>query len=182
MDNSVRENTGRPCKACFSWEEMLKFTKRHKDDNSNKDKSELNNENKIQEIKGSWSSRRKQQQILKHRRKDCPLDKDQLGRSTWNLLHTFSVYYSDNPTDKEKKNAQDFLTSFSNIYPCEHCAADFRLDLKENPPILTNRTLFAQWMCEAHNRVNSKLGKSLFDCNKVMERWYDGWSDGSCDP
>ena len=37
-------------------------------------------------------------------------------------------------------------------------------------------------MCEAHNRVNLKLGKKLFDCNKVMERWYDGWSDGSCDP
>jgi mitochondrial FAD-linked sulfhydryl oxidase len=36
-------------------------------------------------------------------------------------------------------------------------------------------------MCDMHNRVNTKLGKQLFDCDRVMERWYDGWKDGSCD-
>jgi FAD-linked sulfhydryl oxidase len=35
-------------------------------------------------------------------------------------------------------------------------------------------------MCEAHNRVNEKLGKEKFDCTKTFERWKDGWRDGSC--
>uniref|UniRef100_A0A914L6J4 Sulfhydryl oxidase n=2 Tax=Meloidogyne incognita TaxID=6306 RepID=A0A914L6J4_MELIC len=181
MDDSVRENTGRPCKACFSWEDMLKFTKKSKE-KLTKDSTELNN--KEEETKTNWNARRKQQQqqMIKHRREDCPLDKDQLGRSTWNLLHTMSVYYPDDPTEKEKQNTKDFLSSLSRTYPCEHCAADFREDLKRNPPILTNKKLFSQWMCEAHNRVNLKLGKNLFDCNKIMERWLDGWKDGSCDP
>uniref|UniRef100_A0A914LSQ4 Sulfhydryl oxidase n=1 Tax=Meloidogyne incognita TaxID=6306 RepID=A0A914LSQ4_MELIC len=180
MDDSVRENTGRPCKACFSWEDMLKFTSKTKEKLTKETTDNLNNK---EETKTNWNSRRKQQeQMIKHRREDCPLDKDQLGRSTWNLLHTMSVYYPDDPTEKEKQNTKDFLSSFSRTYPCEHCAADFREDLKKNPPILTNKKLFSQWMCEAHNRVNLKLGKNLFDCNKIMERWLDGWKDGSCDP
>jgi len=36
-------------------------------------------------------------------------------------------------------------------------------------------------MCEAHNMVNRKLEKPLFDCSKVNERWRDGWADGHCD-
>ncbi len=29
-------------------------------------------------------------------------------------------------------------------------------------------------------QVNEMLGKPLFDCNRVMERWRDGPADGSC--
>lgn len=131
------------------------------------------------------------------RRKDCPVDKDELGRSTWNLLHTMTVYYPEKPTVDEKKAMKDTIESLSKVgvfnwnsfflyiflqtYPCPHCAEDFRKDIKEHPIELSSRGKLATWMCEMHNRVNEKLGKSLFDCSKVMERWYDGWRDGSCD-
>jgi mitochondrial FAD-linked sulfhydryl oxidase len=36
-------------------------------------------------------------------------------------------------------------------------------------------------MCQAHNEVNRKLGKSEFDCGLWKERWRDGWRDGRCD-
>jgi hypothetical protein len=29
----------------------------------------------------------------------CPVDKDELGSSTWNLLHTLAAYYPDEPTE-----------------------------------------------------------------------------------
>ena len=32
-----------------------------------------------------------------------------------------------------------------------------------------------------HNDVNKRMGKKLFDCSKIDERWLDGWKDGSCD-
>lgn len=44
-----------------------------------------------------------------------------------------------------------------------------------------SREEFGQWMCEAHNDVNRKLGKKEFDCSKWEERWRTGWKDGSCD-
>lgn len=50
-----------------------------------------------------------------------------------------------------------------------------------NEPKVSNREEFGQWMCEAHNAVNVKLGKKEFDCRFWEERWRTGWKDGSCD-
>ncbi|KLJ08079.1 hypothetical protein EMPG_16468 [Blastomyces silverae] len=50
-----------------------------------------------------------------------------------------------------------------------------------NKPRLKTRAEFGTWMCEAHNEVNRKLGKEVFDCAKWEERWRTGWKDGRCD-
>ncbi|XP_075156994.1 evr1_Alr domain-containing protein Alr [Haematobia irritans] len=114
-------------------------------------------------------------------REDCPLDKSRLGQSTWGLLHTMAAFYSDNPTDSQKSDVKTFFDVFSRLYPCEYCAKDFRKDLRENPIKVDSQHEFSQWLCQFHNRVNAKLGKPIFDCSKVNERWRDGWLDGSCD-
>jgi FAD-linked sulfhydryl oxidase len=56
-----------------------------------------------------------------------------------------------------------------------------RVDLKQEPPQTESRHRLSQWMCRLHNKVNQKLGKPLFDCNTVDQRWLKGWEDGSCD-
>jgi FAD-linked sulfhydryl oxidase len=53
--------------------------------------------------------------------------------------------------------------------------------MKGNAPRVSSREDFGRWLCEAHNEVNDKLGKPLFDCNKWEERWRTGWKDGRCD-
>ncbi|XP_058119956.1 FAD-linked sulfhydryl oxidase ALR [Anopheles ziemanni] len=112
---------------------------------------------------------------------NCPIDKEQLGRYTWSLLHTVAAYYPTNPSEAEEKNVRTFFTSFSKLYPCEYCAKDFQQELKEIPPETKSQHALSQWLCRIHNRVNVKLGKPEFDCTKVNERWRDGWLDGSCD-
>jgi mitochondrial FAD-linked sulfhydryl oxidase len=114
-------------------------------------------------------------------REDCPLDKDQLGRASWNLLHTIAAHYPDKPTPEQASTTKDFFRVLSHVYPCEHCATDMREDLKVNPPQVKSQTELSQWLCRFHNRVNVKLGKPEFDCSKVNQRWRDGWLDGSCD-
>ncbi|XP_046399293.1 FAD-linked sulfhydryl oxidase ALR [Ischnura elegans] len=111
----------------------------------------------------------------------CPLDKDELGNATWAVLHTIAAKYPDQPSNKEKEGMKQFVSLFSQFYPCEHCAEDFRKDLEVHPPRITSHRDFSQWLCEMHNRVNKKLGKPIFDCKLVDERWRDGWRDGSCD-
>lgn len=59
-------------------------------------------------------------------RTDCPLDKDELGTRSWGLLHTIAAKYPDQPTPQEKRDICTFFSVFSRIYPCPHCAADFR--------------------------------------------------------
>ena len=80
------DRDGKPCKACFSFEDMMKQSQKF----SKKEK-------------------------LEERRKDCPVDKDELGRSTWNLLHTMAAYYPDKPNDQEKKNMNDTIHSISKV-------------------------------------------------------------------
>lgn len=57
-------------------------------------------------------------------RDNCPLDKDELGRSTWNLLHTMAATYPDNPSDEQKQNVNSFFNILSKTYPCDVCAKD----------------------------------------------------------
>ncbi|KAG0683351.1 hypothetical protein C6P40_003761 [Pichia californica] len=113
--------------------------------------------------------------------KDCPPDVEELGRSTWTLLHSVAATYPDKPTQKQQENLSQFMNSFSNLYPCFHCAEDFREYMKKDKIKVTNRDEFGKWLCNAHNSVNVKLGKPKFDCNLWKERWKDGSKDGRCD-
>ncbi|XP_060880214.1 FAD-linked sulfhydryl oxidase ALR-like [Metopolophium dirhodum] len=119
--------------------------------------------------------------ILEHQRDDCPLDKDELGRSTWKLLHTIAATYSDEPSHEDQSNMEQFIRLIPKVYPCEVCANDFSEILTYHPPNISSQKSFAKWMCEVHNMVNRKLEKPLFDCSKVNERWRDGWADGHCE-
>lgn len=114
-------------------------------------------------------------------RRQCPVDKDELGRATWSFLHTLSVNLPENPSSQQKSDLKQFMNLFSKFYPCEPCAQDLRQDITQHPVDVSSGTAFARWLCGAHNRVNRKLGKEEFDCDKVFERWRDGWKNGSCD-
>jgi len=119
--------------------------------------------------------------VTDHQLGVCPPDRQELGASTWSLLHSVAAYFPDKPTPAQQADAKIFLSTFSRLYPCHECAEDLRQDLKELPPRVSSSKEFSEWMCQLHNRVNVKLGKPTFDCSKVFERWRDGWKDGSCD-
>ncbi|XP_026325213.1 FAD-linked sulfhydryl oxidase ALR [Hyposmocoma kahamanoa] len=112
---------------------------------------------------------------------DCPLDKEDLGHSTWGFLHSMAAYYPQKPTENQEKDMKKFFHIFAEFYPCEPCALDFWDDIQENPPQTRSRDALSKWLCDRHNTVNKKLGKPMFDCSMVTERWREGWKDGSCD-
>lgn len=94
--------------------------------------------------------------------------------------------YPARASPREQADLRAFLGLFARLYPCWSCAADFERYLQtERPPdahrALAGRAEFGQWLCDAHNAVNRKLGKKAFDCARWEERWRDGWKDGRCD-
>jgi FAD-linked sulfhydryl oxidase len=120
---------------------------------------------------------------LPPRRADCPPDVDELGRSTWTLLHTMAAQYPERPTRGQQADAAGFVGALANLYPCWSCAGDFRewMGGAGGAPRVGSREDFGRWLCEAHNAVNVKLGKPVFDCGRWLERWRTGWKNGSCD-
>ncbi|KAH8727862.1 mitochondrial FAD-linked sulfhydryl oxidase-like protein ERV1 [Phaeosphaeriaceae sp. PMI808] len=113
---------------------------------------------------------------------DCPPDVEALGRSSWTLLHSITATYPTQPSPQLQSETKSFLSTFGKLYPCWVCAEDFQAWMSTNTPRVSSRSEFGTWMCEAHNAVNDKLGKSAFDCTKWEERWRTGWKDGRCDP
>ncbi|CAN8030071.1 unnamed protein product [Ixodes persulcatus] len=110
----------------------------------------------------------------------CPLDRKSLGRCSWSFLHTLAAHYPKRPTAEQRTDVEAFFRLFAKFYPCRDCADDFRNSLEASPPQTSSRTELAQWLCAQHNLVNAKLGKPIFDCSRVDERWRRGWDDGSC--
>ena len=114
---------------------------------------------------------------------ECPVDRDELGRSTWNLLHTTAAYYPEAPETRDQESATGMIRGLAAHYPCDHCAEDFRQKIVDDPPSLGSRAQFMLWVCRQHNYVNEKLGKKSFDCTvaNLDRRWkYGGpgcWSN-----
>ena len=161
----------KPCRTCTDFKSWMRIKRdRDGDGDSEGDRARNRFVPTVEEVEAA-----------ERERMQCPVDKDELGSATWKLLHTVSVNYPDAPTDADKTAMSGFLSSFSHVYPCPPCAEDFRRDMAAHPPRLGSAGELARWMCEAHNRVNVKVGKEEFDCGRVFERWRDGWADNRCD-
>lgn len=148
----------KPCKACVDFKDWLK--------------------------QGVTTTDAEQKPILEKQisiNSDCPLMRDDLGRASWSLLHTMAAYYPNKPKQEEQESMNQFISSFSKLFPCPECRTDFQEEIVKSPPDLSSRLGLSTWMCQQHNIVNEKLGKSQFDCKKVLERWKDGPKDGRCD-
>ena len=142
----------------------------------------MNALNAISLINSNGKSKEKEQEMIKlfqnQQYKDCPLDKEEVGRISWALLHTIaaSLPTDSELTDQDRLQLINFMQSFAYLYPCHVCAPDFQQFVKENPPRVDNRTNFSLWVCELHNYVNEKLGQSSVICNinQLDERWKYG--------
>jgi FAD-linked sulfhydryl oxidase len=64
----------------------------------------------------------------------CPLDRNELGRSSWDLLHSIAANYPEHPTDQQMSQMRALLEAISVFYPCIHCAVDFQKSIKQSPP------------------------------------------------
>jgi FAD-linked sulfhydryl oxidase len=63
----------------------------------------------------------------------CPPGKEELGSSTWTLLHTMSAWYPDKPSHEDTLVMKHMIEGVGRFYPCTWCANDFRENLKTSP-------------------------------------------------
>jgi len=104
-------------------------------------------------------------------------EKEEIGRSTWRLLHTVTARYPNKPTEEQKQALKKWIYLLARLYPSGECAVEFSKILEKNPPDVESRDAASQWACKVHNIVNDALGKERFNCNLVGDRWKCGCAD-----
>jgi FAD-linked sulfhydryl oxidase len=119
---------------------------------------------------------------------ECPVDKDELGRGTWALLHTMAAYYPDKPSSQQKIYAELLFRGLAALYPCKICATHMQECVRDKPPETESRESLSLWVCDLHNKVNEVLGKDVYPCKlkDLDTRWRTGssacWDEGAEDP
>jgi len=128
---------------------------------------------------------------------ECPPDGEELGRSTWNFLHSTAAYYPDSPTQIQQTSILSLFKSLPRLYPCHSCAEALgqeylnevtnrggyqKKDLTLEKAVKNGRFM-RMWLCGIHNEVNERLGKQKFDCSdeNLRRRWKDGGENGECE-
>lgn len=100
-----------------------------------------------------------------------PVTREELGRSTWVLLHTLAAQLPEKPTRQQQRDVRTLIDVLTRIYPCGDCASHWSHIVRAEPPRMHTRQEFEQWLCRAHNVVNRSLGKPMYNCNVVGLRW-----------
>mmetsp|Transcript_14765 Transcript_14765/g.44610 ORF Transcript_14765/g.44610 Transcript_14765/m.44610 type:complete len:178 (+) Transcript_14765:270-803(+) len=106
------------------------------------------------------------------------MSKEELGRSTWTFLHSLAAQWPERPSKQQKKDAHSLVDVLTRIYPCAACAQHFGELVKRSPPKVDSQADFELWMCDAHNQVNTSIGKPVFNCKVAGLRW----PSVQCDP
>jgi hypothetical protein len=101
-----------------------------------------------------------------------PPNAEELGRSTWTLLHTIATRLPEEPSDREKIDIKTFIHLFARYYPCVKCGYHMQQYLEGNPIRTETKSDLEHWFCQFHNAVNKRLGKPIFDCRMLSTRWH----------
>merc|ERR1711953_694822 len=93
-------------------------------------------------LKKNWSEKVIQKVKIRQKKKNkdlnainqaCPLKKqlenkfkrEELGRGTWNLIHSITFKYPESPSQDDKKDAMQFINLLAKLYPCQECSMHF---------------------------------------------------------
>lgn len=71
---------------------------------------------------------------------------------------------------------------FDSSPPLSFCSAEhFQLLLKKYPAQTSSRVSASQWACAIHNKVNERLGKEIFNCADIEQKYQCGCEEDPLD-
>ena len=97
------------------------------------------------------------------------------GPSLWHFLHTMSFNYPVKPTQIQKIQYKNFITSLKNILPCKYCRINLKQNFKTVPitmKCMESRDTFSMYVYNLHETINKMLNKhSGLSYQDVKERY-----------
>lgn len=109
------------------------------------------------------------------------MNPDIWGPHAWIFLHTITLEYPLQPTQKDKENYLLFFKSLASVLPCGDCKVHYQEYITKNPleKALECRDQIFKWLVDIHNMVNVSNGKRPFSCHEV-EKIYKEMYDKKC--
>jgi hypothetical protein len=96
--------------------------------------------------------------------------KVELGRATWNFLHTIAKYMPENMSSSSEFKFKLLLEVLSEIYPCYECQTHFKELLNKFKFRSRSRRDVVFYVCKLHNEVNKLLQKKVYDCSALINK------------
>ncbi len=91
--------------------------------------------------------------------------KDEAGPHFWYVLEKVISKISDNPSKSELARATKTMDHIAESYPCEECVESYQHYKKEHPLKCKNKQECSEYLCEFHNDIRRRQGKSTKDCS-----------------
>lgn len=95
---------------------------------------------------------------------------DSWGKPYWQVMHSVTFLYPEQPTEEDKQRIQVFVRLIPNILPCSLCGLHFARTLEEMPltdEVLSSRDNLSRWMVDIHNSVNQRLNHEVVPYDRV---------------
>jgi len=96
---------------------------------------------------------------------------DVWGPILWRFLHSYSLNYPVSPTPLDKYKASQYYAGIPRFIPCPTCSHHFQQLLEATPPVTDSRAALAEWVYDAHNTVNSRIGKPHFTPEQFIKMY-----------
>ena len=90
------------------------------------------------------------------------------GPHAWIFLHSVTLNYPENPSELQKQKYKEFFDSLQYVIPCEKCAYNYGIKLKNHPVRLDSKSDLVEWLIEIHNMVNLSNGKKEITRDEFM--------------
>lgn len=104
------------------------------------------------------------------------------GKPFWNVMHSITFTYPDNPTDDDKERVRAFFRIIPHFLPCSICGLHFFKEMGDHPltdEVLVSMDSLSRWLVELHNNVNVRLKKPVLTYDVIKKFFFE---DATTDP
>ena len=104
------------------------------------------------------------------------MDSKVWGPHAWIFLHSVTMSYPENPTDRDKQNVYDFFQSLGNVIPCPVCKKHYQINLEQTPIKNNSRNELTYWLFDFHNKVNKSLDRKELSFDEFIKIYKNMYS------
>jgi hypothetical protein len=102
------------------------------------------------------------------------------GPAAWKFLHSVTFAFPENPTLQDQQDAESLFLSLRSMLPCQACREHYESEIALHPPDTRSRQILSRWLVDLHNRVNSRLGKSIVSYSNAESLYSFGQCPSNC--